>query len=172
MLRIVYLTLIFRIALRAPARCSCLVQCLTLLAANCRRNGRSTSAWPKRVVYGVTAWGRAAWNTSRAWASTPLRQLYMVLDRGVMWHGCSVSRSGQGEWCDMGAVSALYRLGMAIRTRVSDTRRISDLTGMNTGVIFYPWVTSVLDPNRDGYETGIFFYPWVTWWVPDTLLSL
>jgi hypothetical protein len=62
----------------------------------------------------------------------------------------------------MGAVSALYQLGMSIRTRVSDTRRISDSTGMNTGVIFYPWVTSVLDPNRDGYETGIFFYPWVT----------
>jgi hypothetical protein len=42
---------------------------------------------------------------------------------------------------------------MAIRVRVPD------LTGMDMGTIFYPRVTLVPDPNRDGYETSIFFSP-------------
>jgi hypothetical protein len=29
-------------------------------------------------------------------------------------------------------------------------------TDMGTGMIFYPWVTPVPDPNRDRYGTGIF----------------
>jgi hypothetical protein len=61
---------------------------------------------------------------------------------------------------------------MTIQVRVPDTRRVSDPTGTDTGTIFYPWVASVPDPNRDGYEMGIFFHPRVTRWVPDTLLLL
>jgi hypothetical protein len=61
-------------------------------------------------------------------------------------------------------------LGMAIRVRVPDTRRIPDPMGM--GTIFYPWVAPVPDPNQDGYGTGIFFHPRVTRRVPDTLLPL
>jgi hypothetical protein len=57
-------------------------------------------------------------------------------------------------------------VGMAIRVRVPD------LTGTGTGIIFYPWVAPVLDPNRDGYGTGIFSHPRVTRRVPDTLLPL
>jgi hypothetical protein len=40
---------------------------------------------------------------------------------------------------------------MVIRVRVSDTHRISDPTDMGTGIIFYPRVALVPDPNRDGY---------------------
>jgi hypothetical protein len=61
---------------------------------------------------------------------------------------------------------------MAIRVRVPDTHRVPDPTGMSTGMIFYPRVTSVPDPNRDGYGAGIFFHPRVTRRVPDTLLPL
>jgi hypothetical protein len=43
---------------------------------------------------------------------------------------------------------------------------------MGMGTIFYPRVTSVPDPNQDGYGTGIFFHPRVTRRVPDTLLPL
>jgi hypothetical protein len=50
-------------------------------------------------------------------------------------------------------------LGMAIRVRVSDTCRVSDLTGTDMGTIFYPQVAPVPDLNRDGYGTGIFFPP-------------
>jgi hypothetical protein len=31
-----------------------------------------------------------------------------------------------------------------------------------TGMIFYPRMAPVPDPNRDGYETGIFSHPQVT----------
>jgi hypothetical protein len=41
-----------------------------------------------------------------------------------------------------------------------------------TGMIFYPRVAPVSDPNQNGYETDIFFHPWITRWVPDTLLTL
>jgi hypothetical protein len=34
--------------------------------------------------------------------------------------------------------------------------------GYGTRMIFYLWVTSVLDPNRDRYGTSIFFHLWVT----------
>jgi hypothetical protein len=61
---------------------------------------------------------------------------------------------------------------MAIRLRVPDIRRVSDSMGTGTGMIFYPRVASVLDPNRDGYGTGIFSHPWVTRRIPDTLLAL
>jgi hypothetical protein len=61
---------------------------------------------------------------------------------------------------------------MAIRVRVPDTRRVPDPMGMGTGMIFYPWVAPVSDPNRDGYGTDIFFHPRVTRRVPDTLLPL
>jgi hypothetical protein len=64
------------------------------------------------------------------------------------------------------------RLEMVIRVWVFDTRWVSDLTGMGMGTIFYPWVTSVPDPNRDSYRTDIFFHPQVTRRVPDTLLPL
>jgi hypothetical protein len=37
--------------------------------------------------------------------------------------------------------------------------RVPDPTGMGTGMIFYPWVAPVPDPNRDGYDTDIFFLP-------------
>jgi hypothetical protein len=30
-------------------------------------------------------------------------------------------------------------------------------SGTRTGMVFYPWVTPVPDPNRDGYEMDIFF---------------
>jgi hypothetical protein len=63
-------------------------------------------------------------------------------------------------------------VGMAIRVRVPDTRQVPDPTGTGTGTIFYPWVTPVPDPNRDGYETGIFSHPRVTRRVPDTLLPI
>jgi hypothetical protein len=46
------------------------------------------------------------------------------------------------------------------------------LMGTDMGTIFYPWVSPVPDPNRDGYETCIFFYLRVTRRVPDTILSL
>jgi hypothetical protein len=61
---------------------------------------------------------------------------------------------------------------MAIQVRVSDTRRVPDPIGTGTGMIFYPRVAPVPDPNRDGYGTGIFFHPRVTRRVPDTLLPL
>jgi hypothetical protein len=41
-----------------------------------------------------------------------------------------------------------------------------------TGMIFYPRVALVPDPNRDGYGTDIFFHPQITQLVPDTLLPL
>jgi hypothetical protein len=40
-----------------------------------------------------------------------------------------------------------FLLGMAIRVRVPDTRRVPDPTGTGTGTIFYSWVTPVPDPN-------------------------
>jgi hypothetical protein len=45
---------------------------------------------------------------------------------------------------------------MAFRVWVPDTCRVPDLTGTDMGMIFYPWVAPILDPNRDGYGTGIF----------------
>jgi hypothetical protein len=48
-------------------------------------------------------------------------------------------------------------VGMAIWVRVPGTHRVSDPTGSGTGMIFYPRVAPVPDPNRDGYEAGIFF---------------
>jgi hypothetical protein len=59
-----------------------------------------------------------------------------------------------------------FKLGMTIRLRVSDP------SGTDTRMIFYPWVTPVPDPNRDGYGTSTFFHPQVTRRVPDTLLPL
>jgi hypothetical protein len=38
-------------------------------------------------------------------------------------------------------------LRMVIWLRVPDTCRISDLMGMDMRIIFYLWVTFVLDPN-------------------------
>jgi hypothetical protein len=61
---------------------------------------------------------------------------------------------------------------MAFRVWVSDTRWVPDLTDTDMGMIFYPWVAPILDPNRDGYGVGIFFHPQVTRRVPDTLLLL
>jgi hypothetical protein len=46
-----------------------------------------------------------------------------------------------------------YSVGMTIRIWVPDP------TGMGTGIIFYPQVAPISDPNRDGYGTGIFFSP-------------
>jgi hypothetical protein len=63
-------------------------------------------------------------------------------------------------------------VGMTIQARVSDTRWLSNLMGMNTGMIFYLWMTHIPNLNWDGYETGIFFHPWVIRWVPDILLPL
>jgi hypothetical protein len=70
------------------------------------------------------------------------------------------------------SVDGVPRLGMTIRVRVPDIRRVPDSMGMGTDTIFYPWVAPVLDPKRDGYGTGIFSHPWVTRRVPDTLLAL
>jgi hypothetical protein len=50
--------------------------------------------------------------------------------------------------------------------------RVPDPTGTGTGMIFYPWVAPMPDPNRDRYGTGIFSHPRVTRWVSDTLLPL
>jgi hypothetical protein len=44
-------------------------------------------------------------------------------------------------------VVAQVRVGMAIWVRVPDTRRVPDPTGTGTGMIFYPRVTPVPDPN-------------------------
>jgi hypothetical protein len=44
-------------------------------------------------------------------------------------------------------VVAQIRVGMAIWVRVPDTRRVPDLTGTGTGMIFYPRVAPVPDPN-------------------------
>jgi hypothetical protein len=75
--------------------------------------------------------------------------------------------------CLAGGIFAFaFGLGMAIWVWVSDTCRVPDPTGMDTGMIFYPWVTPVSDPNQDGYETSIFSHPRVTRRVPDTLLPL
>jgi hypothetical protein len=51
-------------------------------------------------------------------------------------------------------------LRMAIQVRVSDPM------GTGMGMIFYPRVTPVSDPNQDGYVTGIFSHPRVTRRVP------
>jgi hypothetical protein len=48
-------------------------------------------------------------------------------------------------------------LGMVIQVRVLGTRWVPDPMGSGTGMIFYPWVAPVSDPNLDGYEVGIFF---------------
>jgi hypothetical protein len=64
------------------------------------------------------------------------------------------------------------RRWMVIRLWLSDTHQVPDSTGTGMRTIFYPLVTSVPDPNRDGYGTGIFFHPWITRWVPDILLPL
>jgi hypothetical protein len=40
---------------------------------------------------------------------------------------------------------------MAIRIWVPDTRRVPDPMGTGTGMIFYPWVAPVPDPNQDEY---------------------
>jgi hypothetical protein len=55
------------------------------------------------------------------------------------------------------------RVGMAIRVRVPDTRRVLDPTGTGMGVIFYLWVAPIPEPRR-------VFFP--TRRVPDTLLPL
>jgi hypothetical protein len=61
---------------------------------------------------------------------------------------------------------------MTIRVRVSGIRRVPDPTGTDTGIIFYPRVAPVPDPNRDGYRAGIFSHSRVTRRVPDILLPL
>jgi hypothetical protein len=63
-------------------------------------------------------------------------------------------------------------LGMVIWVWVPDNCRILDLMDMDTGIIFYPWVSLVSDPNRDEYGTDIFSHPRVTRWIPDNLLPL
>jgi hypothetical protein len=63
-------------------------------------------------------------------------------------------------------------IGMAIWVQLSDTCQVFDPMGMGTGMIFYPRVAPVPDPNRDGYGTGIFSHSRVTRRVPDTLLPL
>jgi hypothetical protein len=45
---------------------------------------------------------------------------------------------------------------MAIQVWVLDTHRVPDPTGKGMGMIFYPWMALVPDPNQDGYGTGIF----------------
>jgi hypothetical protein len=59
---------------------------------------------------------------------------------------------------------------MAIRIWVPDTHRVPDPMGpgTGTGMIFYPWVAHVPDPNRDVY----FSHLRVTRRVLDTLLPL
>jgi hypothetical protein len=66
----------------------------------------------------------------------------------------------------------LLQLGMAIRLRVPDNRRVPDPMGTGTGMIFYPRVAPVPNLNRDGYETSIFSHLRVTRRVPNTLLPL
>jgi hypothetical protein len=65
-----------------------------------------------------------------------------------------------------------YRyLGLPLHTK--KLRKIDFLpVGTDTGMVFYPWVAPIPDPNRDGYGTGIFSHPRVTRRVPDTLLPL
>jgi hypothetical protein len=48
-------------------------------------------------------------------------------------------------------------LELLTRVRVRDDNSVwvPDLMDMDTGTIFYPRVTPVFDPNRDGYGTGI-----------------
>jgi hypothetical protein len=78
-------------------------------------------------------------------------------------------------WGAIKAPSRLYSttgLGMAIRVRVPDTRRVSGPMGTGMETIFYPQVAPVPNPNRDGYRMGIFSHPRITWRVPDTLLPL
>jgi hypothetical protein len=50
-------------------------------------------------------------------------------------------------------------IGMAIRVQLPDTCWVPDPTGTGTEMIFYSWVASVPDPNRDEYGTSIFFSP-------------
>jgi hypothetical protein len=38
------------------------------------------------------------------------------------------------------------QVGMAIRVRVSGTRRVPDPTGTGVGTIFHPWVAPIPDP--------------------------
>jgi hypothetical protein len=38
-------------------------------------------------------------------------------------------------------------VGMTIRVWISDTRRVPDLMGTGMGMVFYPWVAPVSDPN-------------------------
>jgi hypothetical protein len=57
----------------------------------------------------------------------------------------------------MSGPPAPLRLGTVIRVWLPDICRVPDSTGTGMRTIFYPLVTPVPDPNRDGYETGIFF---------------
>jgi hypothetical protein len=61
-------------------------------------------------------------------------------------------------------------VGMVIWVRVPDTCLLLD--SMGTGMIFYPRVAPVPDPNRDGYGMSIFSHPRVTRWIPDNLVPL
>jgi hypothetical protein len=63
--------------------------------------------------------------------------------------------------------SRVGNLGMAL-----DTRWVFNSTGMSMGMIFYLWVTPVLDLNRDGYGTSIFSHSRIIRRIPDSLLSL
>jgi hypothetical protein len=74
--------------------------------------------------------------------------------------------SGELSTKEAGTMGWGLVIGMAIWVWVPDP------TVPGTGMIFYPWVAPVPDPNRDRYEAGIFFHPWVTRWVPNTLLPL
>jgi hypothetical protein len=55
---------------------------------------------------------------------------------------------------------SMKQVGMTIQVRVLGThwvrRQIPDPSGMDMRTIFYPRVTSVSDPNRDGYGRVFF----------------
>jgi hypothetical protein len=70
-----------------------------------------------------------------------------------------------GRWSEREQVASEERQGGGVSGR-------DDNLGTGTGMIFYPRVVPVSDPNQDGYGTSIFSHPWVTRRVPDTLLPL
>jgi hypothetical protein len=70
----------------------------------------------------------------------------------------------------MGVIAAGTEKNGSATIGVGTNRDVNSGTG--TGMIFYPQVAPVPDPNRDGYGTDIFFHPRVTRRVPDTLLPL
>jgi hypothetical protein len=88
----------------------------------------------------------------------------------MVWISFQVVHLSKRKWIE--ASTYPHFIGMAIRVWIPDTRRVPDPIGTGMGMVFYPWVAPVPEPNRDGYRTGIFFHPRVTRWVPDTLLPL